>query len=70
MKIASALEKRGVLFVANARCRIRNRLNQIETKEADFLVRYQGRTHILEVDDWEYHQDRDKDCKRNRMFDR
>jgi very-short-patch-repair endonuclease len=33
-------------------------------------VFYQGRTRILEVDGREYHQDRDKDYKRDRMFDR
>lgn len=70
VKIAAALEKRGVLFFANARCRIPNRLNQIETKEADFLVFYKGSARILEVDGKEYHQDREKDYKRDRMFDR
>jgi very-short-patch-repair endonuclease len=63
------LEKRGVLFFASARCRIRNRLKQTETKEADFLVFYQGKTRILEVDGREYHQDRDTDYKRDRIFD-
>jgi very-short-patch-repair endonuclease len=64
------LEKRGVLFFANAKCRIRNRLGKVETKEADFLVFYQGETRILEVDGKEYHQDRDKDYRRDRLFDR
>lgn len=70
VKIAAALEKRGVLFFANARCRIATRHKQTETKEADFLVFCQGRARILEVDGKEFHQDQEKDYKRDRMFDR
>jgi hypothetical protein len=70
VKIATCLEKRGILFFANARCRIRSRSKQTETKEADFLVFYQSSARILEVDGREYHQDRAKDYKRDRMFDR
>ncbi len=59
-----------MLFFANARCRIYNRSNKYETKEADFLVCYQGKVRILEVDGREYHQDREKDYKRDRLFDK
>ncbi|OKH42923.1 hypothetical protein NIES2101_31930 [Calothrix sp. HK-06] len=70
IKIAQALEKRAVLFFASARCRIPSRNTLTETKEVDFLVFYKGSTRILEVDGREYHQDREKDYKRDRMFDR
>lgn len=69
-ELAKALEKRGVLFFANSKCRIRNRLNQTETKETDFLVFYKGNARIIEVDGQEHHQDRSKDYRRDRMFDK
>lgn len=68
--IAEALQRKGVLFFANAKCRLRNRLEPAETWEADFLVFYQGIARILEVDGRAYHQNPGLDYKRDRMFDR
>lgn len=68
--VAEALQRKGVLFFANAKCRLCTRLGQVETWEADFLVFYQGTARILEVDGRAYHQDFGADYKRDRMFDR
>jgi len=69
IEVAKVLESRGVLFFSNARCRIHDRLGTPETKETDFLVFYQGKARILEVDGKNYHQP-EKDYRRDRLFDR
>lgn len=69
-KIAEELEKRKILFFANARCRITTRTGITETKEADFLIYYKGTSRILEVDGQEYHQSAAKDHQRDRLFER
>ena len=69
-RIAEELEKRHILFFANARCRITNRQNIIETKEPDFIVFYKKTTRILEVDGREYHQSAATDHQRDRLFER
>ncbi len=69
IEIAKALESRGILFFANARCRIPSRQGT-RTKETDFLVFYNGKSRILEVDGQEYHQNREEDYRRDRMFDK
>ena len=69
-KIAEELEKRKILFFANARCRITARIGLTETKEVDFLVYYKGNSRILEVDGQEYHQSAAKDHQRDRLFER
>lgn len=68
--IAQALEAQGILFFANARCRLTNRLGVLETRETDFLVQYQGQIRILEVDGREFHTQAAVDHKRDRMFER
>lgn len=68
--IAEALQKKGVLFFVNAGCRLHNHSRQYETREVDFLVFYQGKVRILEVDGITYHQDPSADYKRDRLFDR
>lgn len=68
--IAVALQKKGVLFFVNAGCRLRNQSKQYVTKEVDFLVFYQGKVRILEVDGITFHQDPSADYKRDRLFDR
>lgn len=69
IEIAKVLDRKGVLFFPNARCRIHNRLGTPEIKETDFLVFYQGKARILEVDGKDYHQP-EKDYRRDRLFDR
>lgn len=68
--IAEAFQKKGVLFFVNAGCRLHNHLRQYETREVDFLVFYQGKVRILEVDGITYHQNPLADYKRDRLFDK
>jgi very-short-patch-repair endonuclease len=68
--IAEALQKRGVLFYANANCRLCNRTGQSQTWETDFLVFYQKVVRILEVDGSSYHQNFGSDYQRDRTFAR
>ena len=69
IEIAKALDRKGILFFPNARCRIYDRLGAAEIKETDFLVFYQGKARILEVDGKDYHQP-EKDYRRDRLFER
>ena len=68
--IAMALEKKGVVFFANSKCRIRDRVGVTKTKESDFLVFHKGKVRILEVDGKEYHQQAHSDYARDRLFDK
>lgn len=70
VNIADELETRGILFFANARCRIKNRHSVVYTKEVDFLVFCNGSARILEVDGQEYHQSPEADYERDRLFDK
>lgn len=49
IKIAEALDRTGVLFVPNSLARL-NTPNGRENKEADFLICYNGKWGVLEVD--------------------
>lgn len=68
--VAEALQQQGVLFFANAKCRLCNRLGQLETWETDFLIVRKGVLRILEVDGRTYHQNPSADYKRDRTFAR
>ncbi len=70
LKIAEVLEARGLLFFANARGRVLNRLGVTETREPDLLVIYRGEVRILEVDGREFHPSAAEDHKRDRTFER
>lgn len=69
-KIAEVLNEKGILFFANARCRIKNRTQVTETKETDFLIFYKNSVRVLEVDGKEFHQSAANDHKRDRLFER
>jgi very-short-patch-repair endonuclease len=49
VKIAKALDHRGILFLAGARIRLKTE-NHRQTREVDFLIHHQGKWGILEVD--------------------
>lgn len=68
--IAEILENKGIPFFANSKCRVQDRLGVKQTKEVDFLIFYKGKLCILEVDGEEFHQKREGDYRRDRMFER
>lgn len=70
VKIAQALERKGVLYFANATCRVKNRNGDIVTKKPDFLVYYKGKSRIFEVDGSQFHTNRKDDYERDRIFDK
>ena len=49
VKIAKALDYKGVLFLADPKIRLKTETH-CQTREVDFLVQYQGKWGILEVD--------------------
>lgn len=49
VKIAKALDNQGLMFLAGARVRLKTEGHR-QTREVDFLIQYQGRWGILEVD--------------------
>lgn len=65
--IAKELEKKGVLFFPNCVCRLGRPQNRFR-REPDFLVCYQGKWGILEVDDPHFHSQAAKDHERDRLF--
>lgn len=69
IRIAEALDKAGVLFLPNCLARV-NTSEGRKTKEADFLVCYNGKWGILEVDGEPYHPSTRtvEDHKRDRLF--
>jgi hypothetical protein len=69
IKIAEALDKAGVLFYPNCKARISTPLGR-EGKETDFLVFYQGKCGILEVDGEPWHPPSRTvhDHERDRLF--
>ncbi|NJK64998.1 MAG: hypothetical protein HC921_21860 [Synechococcaceae cyanobacterium SM2_3_1] len=68
LKVAQVLEARGLLFFANARGRVPNRMGVTETREPDLMVVYGGEVRILEVDGREFHPSAAEDHKRDRTF--
>jgi very-short-patch-repair endonuclease len=70
LAIAEELRKRNILFFCNAKCLISNRYDEQEQMIPDFLVIYQGKARILEVDGKEYHKNHFKDYRRDRLFER
>lgn len=66
--IAKALDQRHILFFPNTRCRVPTRNNHPDTIEVDFLIVYQGRMGILEVDGATYHTSAAADHSRDRLF--
>lgn len=69
LKIAEALERKGVLFFPNGRARLNGRESRV-TLEPDFLVSFKGKWGILEVDGAPFHppQRRTEEQERDRVF--
>lgn len=49
VKIAKSLDNKGVLFLADPKVRIKTETHR-QTREVDFLVQYEGKWGVLEVD--------------------
>ncbi len=49
VKIAKALDYKGVIFLADPKIRLKTETHR-QTREVDFLIQYQGKWGILEVD--------------------
>jgi uncharacterized protein YjbI with pentapeptide repeats len=67
VEIAKALDRAGVLFYPNNKCRLA--ADQVN-KESDFLVFHAGKFGILEVDGRTYHKIAADDHERDRLFKR
>jgi hypothetical protein len=69
IKIAEALDRAGVLFYPNCKARLSTSVGR-EGKETDFLVFYQGKCGILEVDGEPWHPPSRvvHDHERDRLF--
>ncbi len=67
ISIAKALDKHGVLFLPNCATRL-GLTNSRENREADFLVCYEGKWGILEINGDTYHINSAKDHNRGRLF--
>ena len=69
IKIAEALDRSGVLFLPNCRCRLGEARSR-ENREADFLVCHGGKWGILEVDGEPFHPPSRtvQDHARDRLF--
>ncbi len=67
MRVAKALDRRGVFFFPNAGCRI-NEGETRKTREVDFLVVINGYLGILECDSRKYHKSAADDHERDRTF--
>ena len=65
--IARALDKTGVLFLPNCMARL-GLPGSRENREADFLVCYEGKWGILEVNGETFHTSAAKDHDRSRLF--
>ena len=63
-KIAEALERAGVLFSPNARMRVTT-LEGRQNQEFDFLIFYQGKSGILQIDGEGWHKDAAGDSQRD-----
>ena len=60
VKIAKALDYKDVLFLADPKIRLNTETHR-QTREVDFLVQYQGKWGILEVDGPHHQQSTDSD---------
>ncbi|MDQ2904119.1 MAG: hypothetical protein M3Y81_11265 [Chloroflexota bacterium] len=67
IKIAQALDKTGVLFLPNCMARL-GLPGSRENREADFLICYEGRWGIFEVNGETFHTSAAKDHDRGRLF--
>jgi hypothetical protein len=67
IKIAQVLDKMGILFFPNCMARLGPPSDR-KNKEADFLICYEGKWGILEVDGEIYHTTAAKDHDRDRFF--
>jgi hypothetical protein len=67
IKIAQALDDRGVLYFPNARGRLSQNYSRVN-READFLVCDKGRWGILECDGEQYHQSAADDHARDLLW--
>lgn len=67
IKIAEALDNRGVLYFPNARGRLSLNYKRVN-READFLVCHEGRWGILECDGEAYHQSAADDHARDLLW--
>jgi len=65
--IAKSLDKCGILFLPNCATRL-GLPNSRENREADFLVCYDGKWGILEINGDTYHTNSAKDHNRSRLF--
>ena len=65
--IAKALDRHRVLFLPNCMARL-GFPDSRENKEADFLVCYEGKWGILEINGDTYHTNSAKDHNRSRLF--
>lgn len=70
VRIAEALDKAGALFFPNCRCRLTTLNGERKNVEPDFLVIYQGKWGILEVDGEPFHPPSRtvQDHERDRLF--
>ncbi|MBA3869450.1 MAG: DUF559 domain-containing protein [Anaerolineae bacterium] len=67
VKIAKALDNKDVLFLADPKIRL-NTESHRQTREVDFLVQYQGKWGILEVDGPHHQQSTESDQWRDARF--
>src|SRR5260221_8080767 len=67
VKMAEALDQTGVLFLPNCMARL-GLSGSRENREADFLVCYEGKWGILEVNGETFHTSAAKDHDRGRLF--
>lgn len=67
IKIAQALDERGVLYFPNARGRLSLNYRRVN-READFLICHEGRWGILEYDGGIYHQTAADDHARDLLW--
>ena len=67
VKIAKALDNKDVLFLADPKIRL-NTESHRQTREVDFLVQYQGKWGILEVDGPHHQQSTEADQWRDARF--
>lgn len=67
IKIAESLDKAGILFFPNCMARL-GPSGERKNKEADFLICFEGKWGILEVDGETYHSTAAKDHERDRLF--
>ncbi|MEZ4667623.1 MAG: DUF559 domain-containing protein [Anaerolineae bacterium] len=67
VKVAKELERRGTMFLAGVRIRL-NAENHRQTREVDFLVFYEGKWGILEVDGPHHEHSTQADAWRDLCF--